>query len=228
MMDWVKAITFDFWGTLVDIDTSGAEAMRQVLDKLAITGQDPAVLYLRWDYATVRRYRSDAWRPYVQWSALGLADTLEPLGVQLSPQEWADLADLFVTVMTSQAKPHPESTEVIRFLKTKVPLMPITNMDEDYFALNPFRCEFDQWLTAEEAHAFKPSAIIFNKAINKLGHPAGNILHASLAQFADLEGAMPVGMKVAWINRGSDALGPFTPEPLYEFKNLDGLKGLFV
>jgi 2-haloacid dehalogenase len=226
-MKWVKAITFDFWGTLVDIDTSGTAAMSHVLQKLSIADQDPLALYLAWDYATVRRYRSDVWRPYVQWSALGLADTLQPLGVELSESEWADLADVFVTIMTSQAAPHPESQEVVEFLKQKLPLMPITNMDEHYFSLNPFRSQFDQWLTAEEAGAFKPSALIFNKAISKIGSNPGEILHASLAQFADLEGAMPVGMKVAWINRGQEQLGAFTPKPLYEFPTLLGLKGLF-
>ena len=45
--------------------------------------------------------------------------------------------------------------------------------------------------------------------------------------FADLEGAMPLGMKVAWINRGQEPLGRFTPKPLYEFSDLSGVTALF-
>ena len=62
-MHWVKAITFDFWGTLVDVDKSGHSAMRQLAASLNLKDADPAALYLTWDDATVRRYRSDVWRP---------------------------------------------------------------------------------------------------------------------------------------------------------------------
>jgi 2-haloalkanoic acid dehalogenase type II len=226
-MRWVKAITFDFWGTLVDVDKSGYLAMRQLAASLNLKDADPAALYLTWDDATVRRYRSDVWRPYVEWTAHGLKDAFAQYDIALPDEEWRVHADAFVKVMTSEAKPHPEVPKIIRALKSKFPLMPITNMDERYFRLNPFHAAFDSFVTAEEAHAFKPSADIFRLAIKKLGHPPGSILHVSLSQFADLEGAMPLGMKVAWINRGREPLGRYTPKPLHEFSDLTGLATLF-
>lgn len=224
-MDWVKAITFDFWGTLVDVDASGELAMRQLLATLEHkrAAPDPAALYLAWDAATVRRYRSDVWRPYVEWSAIGLKDTFEPYGVHLSDAAWFQHSDSFVRIMTSQATPHPEVPAIIEALKRRFPLMPITNMDASYFRLNPFHAVFDEFVTAEEAKAFKPCADIFRLAISKLQCPAQHILHASLAQFADLDGAMPLGIKVAWINRGREQLGRYTPKPMFEFPTLKGL-----
>ena len=74
MLHWVKAITFDVWGTLVDVDERGCRAMHQLKRTLNLKATDAAALYQAWDDATVRRYRSDVWRPYVQWSALGLKD----------------------------------------------------------------------------------------------------------------------------------------------------------
>ena len=226
-MNWVKAITFDFWGTLVDVEASGKLGMARVLERVELAELDPLELYLRWDMATVRRYRSDAWRPYLEWSAFGLSDTLEPLGVIKSEAEWRELAKLLVSVMTSEAKPHPEVPGIISALKRRYPMMPITNMDDRFFDLNPFKAEFDQFLTAEQAGAFKPSAIIFLKAAEQLGVEPSSILHVSLAQFADLEGAMPVGMKVAWINRGRETLGKLTPKPMFEFPDLNGLGQFF-
>jgi 2-haloacid dehalogenase len=226
-MHWVRAITFDFWGTLVDVDKSGHSAMRQLATSLKLKDADPEALYSTWDDATVRRYRSDVWRPYVEWTAHGLKDTFAEFGIELRDEEWRARADAFVRIMTSEAKPHPEAPNVIRALKSRFPLMPITNMDEKYFRLNPFQAEFDAFVTAEEARAFKPSADIFRLAIKKLGHPPDSILHVSLSQFADLEGAMPLGMKVAWINRGQEPLGRFTPKPLLEFSDLTGLTALF-
>jgi 2-haloacid dehalogenase len=101
--------------------------------------------------------------------------------------------------------------------------MPITNMDVRYFRLNPFQEVFDSFVTAEEAKAFKPSPDIFRLAIEKLGAPPSSILHVSSSQFADLEGAMPLGIKVAWINRGREPLGRFAPKPLHECRDLLGL-----
>jgi 2-haloacid dehalogenase len=226
-MNWVRAITFDFWGTLVDVDESGRLAMQRLVTALNLKGADAAALYLAWDDATVRRYRSDVWRPYVEWSALGLKDTFASYGIGLPDEEWRAHADAFVKVMTSEAKPHPEVPEVIRTLKSRFPLMPITNMDAKYFQLNPFYAAFDSFVTAEEARAFKPSADIFRLAIKKLSHPPDRVLHVSLSQFADIEGAMPLGMKVAWINRGQEPLGRYTPKPLHEFPDLTGLRALF-
>ncbi|MGO4560065.1 HAD family hydrolase [Mesorhizobium sp. 2RAF21] len=222
-MQWIKAITFDFWGTLVDVDTSGEVAMAHLLDNVGLIGINPRELYLRWDAATVRRYRSDKWRPYVEWTAFGIRDVLEPLGIELNEAQALREAETFVSKMTTSAKPHAEVPHVIAALRSRWPLMPITNMDDRFFQLNPFTAEFDLYLTAEQAGAFKPSAIIFGKAIERLNVDAENILHVSLSQFADLEGAMPLGIKVAWINRGREKRGQFTPQPLFEFADLNEL-----
>lgn len=222
-MQWIKAITFDFWGTLVNVDTSGETAMRDLLGSVGLNGLDAREMYLRWNIATVRRYRSNRWRPYVEWAALGLRDVLDPLGVEFNEVEARLHAEAFLSTMTAVAKPHPEAPAIVSALKNHYPLMPITNMDDRYFELNPFKAEFEQFLTAQQAGAYKPSAIIFARAIERLGVDAGNVLHVSQSQFADLEGAMPMGMKVAWINRGHEKRGQFTPEPLYELNDLDGL-----
>lgn len=226
-MQWVKAITFDFWGTLVDVDSSGEAGMAGVLQRVGLHDLSPRELYLKWDSATVRRYRSDTWRPYGEWGALALRDVLEPLGVSLTDAGYAEHTEFLIGTMTSQAKPYPEVPAIISALKQRYPLMPITNMDDRFFAMNAFRSEFDRFVTAEQAGAFKPSSVIFNEAIARLGVPPQSVLHASLSQFADLEGAMPLGMKVAWINRGRERLGPFTPKPLFDFPDLRGLGDLF-
>lgn len=222
-MQWIKAITFDFWGTLVDVDTSGETAMSDLLESISLDGLDAREMYLRWDAATVRRYRSDRWRPYVEWTALGLRDVLEPLGVEFDEVQARRHAEAFVSTMTALAKPHPEVPAIISALKKRYPLMPITNMDDRYFELNPFKAEFELFLTAQRAGAFKPSAVIFGMAVDHLGVAPENILHVSLSQFADLEGAMPLGIKVAWINRAREKRGQFTPQPLFEFRDLNGL-----
>jgi len=226
-MNWVEAITFDFWGTLVDVDTSGIEGMRRVLSNLGADESHAEQLYHEWDAATVRLYRSDRWKPYLHWGSLALTEVLGDRSIRLDPPRSLKLAELLISTMTAEAMPHPEVPAVIRALGQKYPLMPITNMDDALFELNPFKSEFDLSVTAQEAKAFKPSALIFLRAAEKLALDPSRILHVSLAQFADLEGAMPVGMKVCWINRGQEPIGKYTPRPLHEFPDLNGLAELF-
>ncbi|MFC4297647.1 HAD family hydrolase [Castellaniella hirudinis] len=218
-----KAITFDFWGTLVDVETSGVAAMEAVAARLGADPSRAAAYYQQWDEATVRGYRSDRWRPYVEWAAFGLRQVF---AAQAPAGDWPSLAETFVADMTRHAQPHPEAPDVIRFLGERYRLMPITNMDRRFFDANPFRSLFALTLTAEDVRAFKPSALIFKAAIERLALEPGEILHVSLAQFADLEGAMPMGMDVAWINRGGEPLGRFTPAPKFEFSDLSPLVGL--
>lgn len=222
-----KAVTFDFWGTLVDVDASGSKGMAQVLGESGLEAQDARAVYISWDDATVRLYRSGPWRPYVECALQALREVLEPLGVAREGADWEKLADLLLTTMTGEAKPHPEVPAIIARLRERYPLMPITNMDNRLFRLNPFGTGFPLTVTAEDAQAFKPSALIFRHAIEKLGLRPDDILHVSLSQFADLEGAMPMGMDVAWINRHGDPIGRFTPKPRYEYRSLEGLKEIF-
>ncbi len=228
-MQWVEAITFDFWGTLVDVDTSGAEGMSKVLAALGLTGQDAAATYADWDVATVKAYRSTTWRPYLTSAAIGLRAVLAPRldAEQAARVDWAALADLHVSTMTSRAEPHPETAGVVDFLAERHPLMPITNMDTAYFRMNPFGRRFEQVTTAEEARAFKPQEQIFRTALARLGVAAENVLHVSLSQMADIDGVKPLGFKCAWINRGGEALDRWTPVPDYEFPDLLGVRALF-
>lgn len=226
-MQKYKAITFDFWGTLVDVDTSGEQGFAKVLMEVGLEAADARNLYLRWDDAAVRRYRSGLWRPYFDHSLLALKDVLEPLGVTGDSTDWPGLTEVLLSTMTGEAKPHPEVPGIIAQLQNNYQLMPITNMDDRLFNLNPFAAHFPLAVTAEQAKAFKPCALIFQHAINRLGFEPKDILHVSLSQFADLEGAMPMGMDVAWINRYNEPLGRFTPVPRYEFRDLEGLKAVF-
>ena len=85
---------------------------------------------------------------------------------------------------------------------------------------------FDQVTTAEMARAYKPSESIFRLALDRLAVPAESVLHCSLASWADIDGAKPLGMQVAWINRGAERLSVWQPRPDHEFPTLEGVLAL--
>jgi 2-haloacid dehalogenase len=227
-MDWVRAITFDFWGTLVDVDASGAAGMRKVLANLGLEDLSAEATYDLWDVQTVKVYRASAWKPYLSAATLGLRAVLaERLSVErMGAIDWDAAAHTLVSTMTSEAEPHPETSAVVDFLAARYPLMPITNMDTAYFQMNPFGRRFERVTTAEEARAFKPQERIFRMALDRLGLEPEAVLHVSLSQAHDIEGVKPLGIKCAWINRKGEPLGLLTPRPDYEFPDLVGVRRL--
>lgn len=224
-MDAIKAVTFDYFGTLVDVDAGGTAGMAQVLFRLGRGDLDPAALYLDWDMRNVQLYRSSAYRRYREVAAEALAATLAEAGIErVDMDQLPALTDTLLTGLVEQAPPHPEVPEILALLAAKYPLMPITNMDSDLFARSRLASFFPSVTTAEMARAYKPSERIFRLALERLALAPGEVLHASLASWADIDGAKPLGMRVAWINRTQDRLGPWQPRPDHEFADLTGLR----
>ena len=224
-MDAIKAVTFDYFGTLVDVDTGGTAGMAQVLFSLGRSDLDAAALYLDWDVRNVQLYRSSAYRRYREVAAEALATTLAEAGIErLDAAQLPALTDTLLTGLVEQAPPHPEVPEILALLAAKYPLMPITNMDSDLFARSRLASFFPSVTTAEMARAYKPSERIFRLALERLALAPGEVLHASLASWADIDGAKPLGMRVAWINRTQDRLGAWQPRPDHEFADLFGLR----
>lgn len=218
-----KAITFDYFGTLVDVDRGGIAGMEAVLERLGRSDQDARALYSDWDQRAVQTYRGGAYRRYREVSAWALRACLDAAGIPLDAARADELSEVLLAGLVEQAPAHPEVPALIEQLAARYKLMPITNMDDDLFARSQLAARFPEVTTAQMARAYKPSERIFRLALERLGLPPDEVLHVSLASWADIDGAKPLGMPVAWINRGNDRLGPWQPRPDFEFPDLDGL-----
>jgi 2-haloalkanoic acid dehalogenase type II len=218
-----KAISFDYFGTLVDSDRGGELGMARVLDRLKLR-RDAASDYLSWDQHAVRIYRGGRYRPYRIVAREALEATLRDIAPELADEaDIAALTELLLEGLVRDSPPHAEVPDILRELRGLCPLLPITNMDTDLFDKSQLAYLFPSVVTAEAAKAYKPSERIFLKALETLALDAGDVLHVSLATWADIEGAKPLGFAVAWINRAQERLGPWTPRPDYELPNLSGL-----
>jgi 2-haloacid dehalogenase len=221
----IKAITFDYFGTLVDVDQGGVKGMQAVLELAEIQAKTPvADVYLNWDILSVQTYRGGKYRRYREVSASALARCLESLEPGVMRRLDIDqLTDVFLGHLVEDSQPHPEVVDILESLGQRYPLMPITNMDSDLWQRSQLVRFFDQVTTAEMARAYKPSEAIFKLALDRLAVPAESVLHCSLASWADIDGAKPLGMQVAWINRGNDRLSVWQPRPDHTFSTLEGI-----
>lgn len=224
----IQALTFDYFGTLVDVDAGGTRGMEAVLARLGVeTERSAEDIYLDWDIRNVRLYRGGAYRRYRDVAEAAMRDCLDALkpGV-LRDQNLVSLTDIFLTHLVESSPAHGDAIPFLEWASAHFPLMPITNMDSDLWQRSRLTRYFEHVTTAEMAKAYKPSHAIFALALDRLGVPASDVLHCSLASWADIDGAKPLGMRVAWINRGGELLGTWQPRPDYEFSDLSPVRDL--
>ena len=226
----IKAITFDYFGTLVDVDQGGIRGMESVIRLTGLqTALTPTDLYLDWDVRNVQTYRSGKFRKYREVSESALLQSLEAIEPGVSKRIAIDqLTDVFLGHLVEDSPPHPDAVQALDWMSSRYPLMPITNMDSDLWQRSQLVDYFEHVTTAEMARAYKPSEAIFKLAIDRLAVAPEHILHCSLASWADIDGAKPLGMNVAWINRGAEKLGPWQARPDFEYPTLAGARAMLA
>lgn len=218
----IQALTFDYFGTLVDVDKGGMIGMAEVLRILGIDSPHPVFnVYLDWDMRNVQTYRGGAYRSYRSVARQALTACIDALFPHaLEGRDVEHLTDVLLTHLVESSPPHQDALAFLDWAGGRYSMMPITNMDSDLWRRSQLTRYFPHVTTAEMAKAYKPSHRIFDLALDRLGLAAGNVLHCSLASWADIDGAKPLGMHVAWINRTRDKLGPWQPRPDFEFTTL--------
>jgi 2-haloacid dehalogenase len=129
----IQAITFDYFGTLVDVDQGGIAGMRAVLAEAGLrSGKALADIYLDWDIRNVRLYRGGKYRSYRSVARDALAATLEALQPGCSADlDVEGLTELYLGHLVESAPPHPEVPPILDWLGSRFPMMPITNMDSE-------------------------------------------------------------------------------------------------
>jgi 2-haloalkanoic acid dehalogenase type II len=224
----IQALTFDYFGTLVDVDKGGMAGIDEVVRVLGVDSPYPVFeVYLDWDMRNVRLYRGGVYRSYRAVAQEALVECIDAYFPKaLEGRDVGKLTDTLLTHLVESSPPHADAVEFLEWAKSRFPLMPITNMDSDLWRRSQLVHYFEHVTTAEMAKAYKPSHLIFNLALDRLGLDASNVLHCSLASWADLDGAKPLGMNVAWINRANDKLGPWQPRPDFEFKTLSPVRDI--
>jgi 2-haloacid dehalogenase len=221
-----KALTFDYFGTLVDVDRGGTIGMAEVLRRVSVDTDDSAFdVYLDWDIRNVRLYRGQAYARYRDVAQHALAAVLDARWPGARKGHVLDtLTDVLLTHLVEASPAHADAVPFLDWAASRYPLMPITNMDSDLWQRTQLTRYFEHVTTAEMAQAYKPSHAIFSLALDRLGLPAQDVLHCSLASWADIDGAKPLGMSVAWINRSADTLGTWQPRPDFEFDTLSPVR----
>jgi len=208
-----KAVLFDAYGTILDVDSAAA--------KLASSGRFP-VLADKWpelaalwrarqlNYSWLRSLSGD-YIPFWQITCDALDYTLEALKL-----EDADLRDALLDLYR-QLDAYEEVIQVLAEIKSAgLPVAILSNgnheMLADAFTNAGLIDSFDAMISVEDVQIYKPSSEIYQLGCDRYGAKAGEILFASSNGW-DAAAAAHFGYHSLWANRAGMPLERLAGRP---------------
>jgi putative hydrolase of the HAD superfamily len=202
----IEAVTFDFWGTLVDLRHSNRERRAK-----ALAAQLHGV-----SCAAIDEAYEACWQSFLAHleAGLGLApatllsETLDKLGVTLPPDRYAAVLSQWQHAILDDPPPFlPGALEVLRFLRRRrlmIGLISDTGASpgrvlREFLSRSGARALFD-WLTfSDETGVSKRCPQAFHLTLRALGVAPGRALHVGDTPSTDIDGAHAAGMRAALV-----------------------------
>ena len=220
----VLALTFDLYGTLMDLEATFAPAFDGFF-KSKGSPVDAAEFVRTWEWAYLHEGMFDTFlggprTPFEQLRRTTLSQQLTRVGVTHSREEIDDL-------LTSRITPtlFPDVVDSLNTLRGKFTLSVLSNGDLAVLEriVSNLGIPVHRTISVEQAGCYKPDLRVYRRASELLSVPSGQILHIA-AHAWDVRAARAAGMLGAYVDRHSIPYAPFTEEnPEFESKDLPGL-----
>ncbi|MFP6593364.1 MAG: haloacid dehalogenase type II [Dehalococcoidia bacterium] len=197
-----KALTFDLFGTVLDLGGSLTPFIGEFLTEKG-SDADPAEFWAQWRYRQrIEQYQDNivdlGHSGYLEVARRAFAYVLGLNNVEASRGEIKD----FIVAWQSLS-PFPEVVAGLERLKTRFKLVALSNGEPDFLAhlvKNRIKWDFDDVISVQVVGAFKPHPGVYRRAAHILGLEIGECLMVSANSF-DVMGARACGMRGAFVNR---------------------------
>lgn len=214
----IRILTFDLYGTIVDMQSGLVEAITPYLRSKGYVGS-PNKVVTWWRRTHFENSMIDALinrghTPYREIGHGAVTYTLQRAGIPHTREEVQELVSAI-----ERLRPFPDVVEALNRLRQRYQLVILSNGDPDMLenAKPYWDFEFDRVISIAEAGYFKPHFATYNKAAEILGADKGEIMHVANHPF-DCIGAKAAGMKTAYVNRRNRPYGetPYQPDLVVE------------
>ena len=226
----VKAVMFDFYGTVVDMQGSLTNAIAPYLERKGYDKNPPGRLVTWWRRTHFENSMIDALlhrdhTPYRQIGFEAVDYTLERAGIEHTDDEVSELVNEI-----TRLDPFPEVVQALSDLKSHgLKLFILSNGDPDMLAAGvPYSGTEHLWdrvMSVAEADSFKPHQTTYHTATSLIGLGRGEVLFVANHAF-DCIGAKAAGLRSAFIDRrkrpfGNDRYAPdLTVSDMAELANI--------
>jgi 2-haloacid dehalogenase len=223
----IKALTFDLFGTILDLGGSLTPFIAKFLQGKGSNG-DPKRFWEQWRHRQrIEQYQDTilmlGHSGYLETARRAFVYTLALNGVQASPDEVKEFMRAW-----QELSPFPEVTRALERLKTRYRLVVLSNGEPhflDHLVKNRVRWKFDDVISVQVVGAFKPHPGVYLRAAALLRLEPYQCLMVSANSF-DVMGARACGYRGAFVNRYGLPYedSPYQPDVVvHDFEELAGV-----
>lgn len=214
-----KYLTFDAYGTLVNFQLN--KVTREILGDRVHQIDIQAFL----DEFSDLRFTAiqEEYRPYETVLRRCFGKMMHKYGLAYTEDD----GDRLVSVVPTWG-PFPDVPPVLRKLRQYFKLVIISNTEDRLIEKNieNIGVPFDDYITAEQARAYKPSPEVFDYTLWKLKCKKEDIVHIANGFEYDIMPAHDLGWKAIWINREGIAGDQAAYGPYDELPDMTGVPAL--
>ncbi len=200
--DGVRALTFDLFGTVLDLDGSLVPPLARFFGERG-AGVDAAVFWAQWRARQrIEQYQDTVLMlghsGYLETCRRALRYTLRLNGIGVD-----DGTDDAIMAFWQDLSPYPEVLDALERLTSRYDLVALSNGNAhflEHLASNRIGWDFDAVISVGEVGAFKPHPAVYRHAAKTLGLEPAQCLMVSANSF-DVLGARACGYRAAFVNR---------------------------
>ena len=198
-----KALTFDLFGTILDLGGSLTPLIRESLEARDVVDVSADEFWEQWRYRQrIEQYQDTIMMlghsGYLETVRRALHYILRRNGIDASP----DTVQEFMRGW-QQLSPFPEVLSALARLQSRYQLVVLSNGDPeflDHLVTERVAWDFDAIISVTSVGAFKPHPAVYRGAAGKLGLEVNECLMVSANSF-DIMGARACGYRGAFVNR---------------------------
>jgi len=216
-MENIKAIIFDAYGTLFDVNSAAKKCKEKIGNKWESFSNywRTTQLEYTWLRSLMKRHK-DFW----QITEDSLNKSMKAFKIDIGIKN--ELLDLYKIL-----SPYPEVKETLEKLKQKKYKLAILSngtpsLLNKLVESNNLKNLFDDIFSIEEVRVYKPSSRVYDMPIKKYNIQKKEIVFLS-ANTWDVSGGGNYGFKSVWVNRNNNIFDNLDYKPLLEIKNLSEL-----
>jgi 2-haloacid dehalogenase len=213
----IKAIVFDAYGTLFDVNSAAEKCKGKIGDKWESFSNfwRTTQLEYTWLRSLMKRHK-DFW----QITEESLDKSMKAFKIDNSMK--SELLNLYKVL-----SPYPEVKEVLKKLKEKECRLAILSngtpaLLNELVKSNNLENIFDDLFSVEEIGIYKPDSRVYDMPIKKYQIKAGKIAFLS-ANTWDVSGGGNYGYNTIWVNRNNNIFDNLDYRPKNEINNLTQL-----
>lgn len=222
--DGRTTLTFDLFSALVDSRTGGAYAFEQMAGARGWP-VDGGTVFDRWDrhnkaaHAEIARHEESGWLPWRVLAGQALEQTYD--GLDLPGDPAADLSELVASMADWPL--WPDVPDGLAALSHGYRVGLLSNVDDEAFGRTRAAALVDPGaaLTSERLRAYKPGALIYTRAQERLAP----MVHVATSA-RDVRGSLDAGIAMVRLRRPGHELEPDGLRPAYEARGLADVAAL--